>query len=93
MDTPAYIESIMTPAETKAYLSKLRGKTLFISVGQRAPIAGEPDKAFSVIGNVEVTRKQALKFLADAYSETLAARGAMVTIWEYKSCVFIGESA
>ncbi len=85
-----HIESIMTPSAAKTYLRKLRGKTFFLSVSQQAIIKDEPGKCFNVIGNVEVSRAAALKFLTDTYSETLEKRGALVTIREYASCVFVG---
>lgn len=86
-------EHVMTPADALAFIRKQRGKWLFIAVGQVAPIADKPDRCFPIGGNVEVTRKVALKFVADAYSEGLAARGAMASIRTLGECVFIGRGA
>ncbi len=86
-------EHTLTPADALAFIRKQRGKTLFISVGQFAPVMDKPHHGFPVMGNVEVTRKVALKFVADAYSEVMAARGAMCCISTLHECVFIGRSA
>lgn len=86
-------EHTLTPADALAFIRKARGKTLFISVGQSAPIADKPGYCFPVGGNVPVTRKVALKFVADTYSEVMAAKGAMCSIRVLHECVFIGRSA
>lgn len=86
-------EHILTPGDALAFIRKQRGKWLFIAVGQSAPCSDKPGYCFSIGSNVEVTRKIALKFVADAYSERLAKRGAMVSIRTLSDCVFIGRSA
>lgn len=88
-----HTEHVMTPTDALAFIRKARGKSLYVSVGQTAPIAGESGHCFPIMGNVPVTRKVALKFVADAYSETLANRGAMCVIHTYYDCVFIGRAA
>jgi hypothetical protein len=90
-DETPYIESTLAPADAAARVRKMRGKTFFISANQRVPIAECPDKVGQVSFAVSVTRKQALKFLAEVYSEALTVRGAMVVLREYASGVFIGE--
>jgi hypothetical protein len=86
-------EHVLTPADALAFIRKARGKSLFISVGQSAPIADKPGYCFPIGGNVPVTRKVALKFVADAYSEVMASKGAMCIIRTLHECVFIGRSA
>lgn len=87
-----HIEQIITATTAKAFVRKARGKTLFVSVGQSAPIQGQPGYHFPVSGNIEVSRKAALKFIADAYSPT-EAKGALCVIHEYGTCIFIGRAA
>lgn len=89
------VKHVLTPAQAQAFVRKLRGKgkTLFISVGQSAPIAGQEGYAFPIIGNVPVSHKVAMKFLADAYSQVLADKGAMCVIRTLGNCVFIGRAA
>lgn len=86
-------EHILTPADALAFIRKARGKTLFISVGQSAPITDKPGYCFPIGGNIPVTRKVALKFVADAYSEVMAKKGAMCVIRTLSDCVFIGRGA
>lgn len=88
------VEHILTPTEARSFIMyKTRGKSLFISVGQQAPIADKPGYCFPIGGNVPVTRKVALKFVADAYSEVMAAKGALCVIRTLYECVFIGRGA
>lgn len=84
---------ILTPALAMAFIRKARGKALFIAAGQSAPVADKPGYAFPVMGNVRVSRKLALKFLADTYSQVMADKGAMVVIRTLHSCIFIGQAA
>lgn len=86
-------EHVLTPADALAFIRKARGKSLFISVGQSAPIVDKSGYCFPIGGNVRVTRKLALKFVADAYSEVMAKRGAMCVIRTLADCVFIGRGA
>lgn len=86
-------ELVLTPADALAFIRKARGMSLFISVGQTAPIADKPGYCFPIGGNVPVTRKLALKFVADAYSGIMAAKGAMCVIRTLRGCVFIGRGA
>lgn len=87
-------EHVLTPDEARSFiLYKTRGKSLFIAVGQSAPIAGKPGYCFSIAGNVPVTRKVALKFMTDAYSEVMASKGVMCVIHTLSNCVFIGRAA
>lgn len=86
-------EHVLTPADALAFIRKQRGKHLFVAVGQSAPIADKPGYCFPIGGNINVTRKVALKFVADAYSEVLANKGAMVSIRVLHECVFIGRGA
>lgn len=86
-------EHILTPADALIFIRKARGKTLFISVGQSAPITDKHGYCFPVGGNIKVTRKLALKFVADAYSEVMAAKGALCVIRTLGDCVFIGRRA
>lgn len=87
------IEHILTPAEALAFIRGQRGKALFIAVGQSAPIADKPGYCFPISSLVPVTRKVALKFVADAYSEVMASKGALCSIRALGDCVFIGRGA
>lgn len=89
------IKHTLTPAQAQAFIRKLRGKghTLFIAVGQTAPIASQPGYCFPITGNVEVSHKQAIKFLSDAYSQVMADKGALCEIRTLGNCVFIGRGA
>lgn len=93
MEDSKHMTVQMTPAQAVDFVKHARGKWLFISVGQSAPITDQPGHYFPIMGNVPVTRKVALKFLADAYSETMVKRGAMCVIHAYHDCVFIGRAA
>ncbi len=91
------LEKIMLPADAIRYLRGRRAKgraTFFISVGQYAPIEGT-DKVFSICGHVEVSLRVAEKFITNAYSDALVARGARISIryFEDSPCVFVGMSA
>ena len=88
-----HIEHILTVTEAMALVRKARGKTLFVAVGQSAPILGQSGYVFPVSGNIMVTRKVALKFIADVYSEGLQAKGALCVFHEFGNCVFIGRAA
>lgn len=89
------IKHVLTPAQAQAFVRKLRGKghTLFVSVGQPAPIVDKPGYCFPVMGSVTVSHKQAIKFLADAYSPVMASKGAMCVIRTLGNCVFIGQAS
>jgi hypothetical protein len=91
MDTST--EYILTPADALTFIRKARGKSLFISVGQTAPVANKPGYCFPIGGNVPITRKVALKFVTDNYSEIMANKGAMCSIRTLGDCVFIGRGA
>jgi membrane-associated PAP2 superfamily phosphatase len=86
-------EYVLTPADALVFIRKARGKSLFISVGQSAPVADKPGYCFPIGGNVPVTRKVALKFVAYAYSEVMASKGALCSIRVLHECVFIGRGA
>lgn len=93
--TSEHVTHVLTPLQAEAFIRKLRGKgrTLFVSVGQSAPAAGRAGYAFPVSANVQVSHKQAMKFLADAYSQVMRDKGAMCQIRTLSSCVFIGSAA
>lgn len=67
--------------------------TLFICVGQRAPIKDNPGREFPLLGHVQVTTTAAFKFLRNTYREALEARGAQVQMIVSGQCVFIGSAA
>lgn len=89
------VAHVLTPAQALAFVRKLRGKghTLFIAVGQSAPIADQPGYCFPIGGNVPVSHKVAMKFIADAYSKVMADKGALCEIRTLGNCVFIGRGA
>lgn len=89
------VAHVLTRAQALTFVRKLRGKghTLFIAVGQSAPIADKPGYCFPIGGNIEVSHKQAIKFLADAYSQVMADKGALCEIRTLRNCVFIGRGA
>lgn len=94
--TPEYwINEDMTKEQALKFIRRQRGKnmTLFISVGQEAPILDKPDRIFKVCGNVEVTMPAALKFIDFTYSDSLCSRGALVHISGLGQCIFIGRAA
>lgn len=83
---------LVTPAEAFRIIRKQKG-TLFISVGQHAPIESDADKVFPIIGNIRVSHAAAVKFIKDAYSDTLVNRGARLKITIMGTCLFIGQPA
>lgn len=85
-------EYILSPADALAFIRKARGKVLFVTVGQTAPIADRPGYCFPIMGNIRVTRTIAWKFIVDAYG-SFADRGAMVAIRTLGDCLFIGRGA
>jgi hypothetical protein len=87
------VKHTLTRDEALTFVRKARGKTLFISVGQRAPVAGKDGREYPVSGNVCVSRKIALKFIDDTYSVTMAGKGALCCIRTLSDCVFIGTAA
>jgi len=87
------IKYAITPSEAEAFIRKARGKTLFIAVGQRAPIAHQPGYEFPVMAHIKVTRKAAIRFICEAYSAVMQNKGALCVISELENCVFIGRAA
>lgn len=95
MENKYWINEVMSRDEAIKQVKRQRGKgmTLFVSVGQHAPIADEPGKVFPITGNVEVTMPAAIDFLQSAYSDVLVNRGARVHIRGLGKCLFIGQPA
>lgn len=90
------VNEAMSVSDAMKLIKRMQAKgrvTLFICVGQRAPIKDNPGREFSLLGNVQVTTNAAFKFLRDTYSETLEARGAQVQMIVLGECVFIGSAA
>ena len=83
----------LAPSEVERRIRRLRGKKLFISVAQRAPITGDEGRVFPIIGHVPVSRRQALDFMRRAYSDVLRKRGALCAWSELGCCVFIGRAS
>lgn len=83
----------LTPSQAEAFVRKQRGKTLFVAVGQSAPIADQPGFVFPVMAHIKVTRKDAVKFICEAYPAVMANKGAMCVISVLENCVFIGRAA
>lgn len=71
-----------------------KGKAFYIMVGQFSVCQDDPNKGYSVAGSIQVTLKQAIKFIQSAYeaSEKVRMNGT-VYITTSERCVFIGHSA
>lgn len=93
MNNNEHVKTICTVADATQTIKRSKGKTLFISVGQVAPIKDDPSKCFPILGNVRVTKRLAINFLLDAYSPTLQIRGALVHMTFLGDCIFIGRAA
>jgi hypothetical protein len=87
------VKYTLTAADAEVFIKKARGATLFIAAGQRAPIEGKEGYEYPMMGHVPVTRKIALRFLANMYSDTMRAKGALCVITTLDRCVFIGQAA
>lgn len=68
---------------------RVKGRAFFLRVNQDAPIEGKPDYYFPVVGNVEVSKRAAIKFIQDQY-KYFEDRGARVSICALDKCIFIG---
>lgn len=95
MENEYWIDEVMSRNDAVKLVKRQRGKgiTLFINVGQHAPIVNEPGRVFPIISNVEVTMPAALGFLERAYSDILVNRGAQVRVCGLGKCLFIGQPA
>lgn len=85
-------ELVLTIAEAITVLNregKTKGTRFFVQVNQHAPIHGEAGYYFPVMTNIKVSKKDAVKFIQDAY-KNYENRGARVRVRALDKCVFIG---
>lgn len=91
------LSGLMNFEDIVRFVRSSRGRSLFLHVSQFAPLKDQGSAApgctagRAVSDCLQVSKATALKFLRDAYIETVAAR-VLVHVAYCRTCIFIGQS-
>jgi hypothetical protein len=80
----------LSPALALQFIKRqVPGRRFFIATRPHAPVVGEPDKYFPLLGNVRVPQAEAARWVADVWGGRFMTE-ALVPLRVLGACVFIG---